>query len=1108
MRRELESAKGVVLGPYRALVETEFVLGALLSCVEIIRPACILFTKMRKVALALVILGALAIGLCWPFERAPSVEWLLQTTVLDPRPVAGRLSWEQLYAPYPEASCSAPSSFFDSRSQLCRALVRIAIRAERRGSARNRHTLGISHLLCGNVGSATAVLRRAAALAPHDVEILNDFAVAQLSMAQGEGHPDALLDALEAADQALTIGPGAPAARFNRALILQELGLSSLAQSAWRDYLGIDSSSLWAQEARRHLVSITNLTARETWEKAHGRLDAAVEAGDAITISHIVEQFPTEARIHIEDELLGVWAEAHRAGANSEADRRLRAARRLAEALLEGGEHLPMDAIAVIEKAANRSDVLAHLAEGYLSYRRGRKLYTEARYQEAWPEFERAQQALAHAGSPAALLAELHLAILQYQRYEFQQVHQALDQILEGPGIGSYPGLRGRVLWTRALAELASGQPAASFATYQEALASFETGGYKEEVGAVQALLAENLRYLGERDRVWDHLRRACTAARASGDARRLQVALTESANAAIEAGRPAMAHYFRDEAVRIATQAGEPTALAYALLLRSRTSRQVADENGAAEDLAKAGSLLALIPDPRQQERLQADLLIDASTGPELKNPALAVDQLSKALHFYAGSGARFPLGRIYLARARAYIALGDRDAAETDFASGIEEYERQRRRIPEEHFQISFFDRSRALFEAMMQLELDRGRSASAFDYAERQRARALLDHLGDLLNHQQRERLLASVEMPRTSQEICRNMPPRVAVVEYALLEDRLLSWVLRRDRLKVSQQRIRRSEVERSVALLREALLRPAVGGRGPAASALLYDLLLRPLQPYLEPGDTVVLVADGALHAVPFAALFDVHSRHYFVQDHALVYAPSASFYLRAIARDHRQGPLGAATALAVGNPVAPDRTERNLPDLPYAEREARALAAQFPGSELLVGRQATRKAVLAGAARHPLLHFAGHALVNREFPFLSYLLLAPGSTADSGELYAHEIHYLRLEQTRLVVLAACSSARGEHTGEGVLSLARAFLAAGVPTVVASLWDVGDRDSVPLFDSFYLRLRQGRSPADALRDAQLALLADASRQGAEQDFTWAAFEVVGSGMFNS
>ena len=82
-----------------------------------------------------------------------------------------------------------------------------------------------------------------------------------------------------------------------------------------------------------------------------------------------------------------------------------------------------------------------------------------------------------------------------------------------------------------------------------------------------------------------------------------------------------------------------------------------------------------------------------------------------------------------------------------------------------------------------------------------------------------------------------------------------------------------------------------------------------------------------------------------------------------------------------------------------------------------------------------------------------------------------------------LRRTRLVVLAACTTAGGAiRRGEGILSLARPFLAAGVPSVVATLWDIDDHASVAFFADFHARLAAGGQPARALRAAQLSAIA--------------------------
>jgi CHAT domain-containing protein len=98
---------------------------------------------------------------------------------------------------------------------------------------------------------------------------------------------------------------------------------------------------------------------------------------------------------------------------------------------------------------------------------------------------------------------------------------------------------------------------------------------------------------------------------------------------------------------------------------------------------------------------------------------------------------------------------------------------------------------------------------------------------------------------------------------------------------------------------------------------------------------------------------------------------------------------------------------------------------------------------------------------------------------------------------------RLVVLAGCSTANGKvWDSEGVANLGRPFLAAGVPTVVASLWQVGDRASFALLDEFYGRLRAGADPGSALRQAQASMIHHTD-PALRSPRSWAAFSLVGA-----
>jgi CHAT domain-containing protein len=167
------------------------------------------------------------------------------------------------------------------------------------------------------------------------------------------------------------------------------------------------------------------------------------------------------------------------------------------------------------------------------------------------------------------------------------------------------------------------------------------------------------------------------------------------------------------------------------------------------------------------------------------------------------------------------------------------------------------------------------------------------------------------------------------------------------------------------------------------------------------------------------------------------------------------------------------------------------------VADHYAGASVLVRGEATedRAKSLAGGAR--LLHFATHGELNESDPLASGLLLAPGG-GDDGRLEVREIFGLDL-QAQLVVLSACETGLGQlSTGDELIGLQRAFLYAGTPAVVTTLWKVDDRASFVLMREFYGRLAKA-DPARALQEAQRAALKEFPHP-----FAWAAFGLTGVG----
>ncbi len=276
-----------------------------------------------------------------------------------------------------------------------------------------------------------------------------------------------------------------------------------------------------------------------------------------------------------------------------------------------------------------------------------------------------------------------------------------------------------------------------------------------------------------------------------------------------------------------------------------------------------------------------------------------------------------------------------------------------------------------------------------------------------------------------------------------------------------------------------------VVKAAVGSR--AVYGRLYEALWQPIEAWLPsvPGARVAVIPHGPLLALPFGALSD-RTGTYLVEKFSLHYAASGAVLLGALDRMAR--PPGATRALLVADPapVAPGAGASSAP-LPGARLEVESIARMLAGSaDVLVGRQASEAAVRAALPGARVVHFATHALVDDADPLGSHLVLgAASSTATQdhdGRLTASEVAGMTLEG-ELVVLAACRSARGPISSDGIAGLTRAFQSAGVPTVLATLWDVSDRATARVIDRFYREWTAGAPKDAALRAAQLALIRD-------------------------
>ena len=250
---------------------------------------------------------------------------------------------------------------------------------------------------------------------------------------------------------------------------------------------------------------------------------------------------------------------------------------------------------------------------------------------------------------------------------------------------------------------------------------------------------------------------------------------------------------------------------------------------------------------------------------------------------------------------------------------------------------------------------------------------------------------------------------------------------------------------------------------------------------------------------------------------YLVRRSPVSYGPSASVLHQLRTRRTDRAPP-TRDLLALGDPVFAAEAETgstaaepvrligpgDLERLPYTGDEVRSIARLFPEdrADVLLRGEATEARLrrLSANRTYRYVHLATHGLINDRRPDFSGIALSADTTAATdGLLQAAEIFNLSVNAD-LVVLSACETGLGRLVrGEGLVGLTRAFMYAGTPSLVVSLWSVADRSTARLMERLYEGLTDDRAKAEALRTAKLALLGD---EALAHPFNWAPFVLVG------
>jgi len=1044
-------------------------------------------------AFAVVLIAAIGFSIYFFRNSAPTELAELQTIYEKDRPVQPRISGFK-YAPL--AAVRGADDNQENTNKIRRIEINLLDAVAKNPSAETRRDLGVFYLTQRKFTDAIRELEKAAALDGVNAKILNDLGSAYFESAQtepGEKKLEILAKALENFSRAFELNPNLLEALFNKSLCLQEMPLlTNQARESWTLYLEKDSTSDWAQEARKNLEILENLkTTSKTKEQILEDFLAAYRTGDKETAWKInCQTKDLIAEVWLPDQLTRRYLETR----NQED----------IEALKFIGE---------LEKTTNADFFVTDLAEFYSKIEEsqvesllkaktlmkdGFQSLKDSKNDEAARIFEESARLFSKTGNDLEeKIAELWSAQSKPRQGKIGESLETLNALEKYSSAKNYKWLGGQAVYW--ISENYFFQKKFT----QRIELCKETLSLSEEIGDTQAQQKSIVCLTDTFDKIGD-----------SGESLKYLAHMPNAKDlyyyGKIQAWRNNLftANLFnRMQMFAAAENFGkESLAVAKTMLDKSDAlngsleflARMYAKEKRfeAALNLANESKLLA---QDKAEGKIKIFILAKATLQTAdakrlMERHVEALSDYDAAIELYS----QIPENTlndfaVHKGKLLCYHALNWQMELETELETVLNLSEKYRSKILKDDERQTFFDNEQIVYDVAVENNLLNGESAKAFEIVESSKARSLLDSI----EQKKSESFFAGISKPLSLSEIQARMPENVQLVQFAVLPKKTAVWIVTKKEINAVEIDIFEDDLEKKISDYLELIVKKSDKAEIEKSGKELYSLLVKPILSGLDSSKEICLLPDKSLHGLTFAALISDDGR-FLLEDLKIFYSPSASIFVFASEKARELGNKKDEHLLSIGNPAFDKKANANLQALPSAEEEARLIAEFYPNAEQFSGSNATKSNFLARLPNAEIVHFAGHYVV-AEKPRFSKLLFS------DGDLRSFEIAEMYLPKTKLVVLSACQTGIEKfYKGEGAVGAARTFLAIGAPAVVASRWQVDSEATKDLMIAFHrARREKNLNITEALRAAQIKMLAG-DNENFRQPYFWSAFSMIGAG----
>ncbi len=1045
----------------------------------------------------------------------------LKAAYSEERPVESRISGFD-YARYPSMRGAVATIKFDSLKRKLADNI-LHEQADKKKNATSFHALGKFYLTEKNPSEAVKYFELALKDDERNAKLHNDLAVALMEREKTRGPNEFTGEdnakALEHLRRAIELDDSLLEAHFNLALCHQYQKLWRQAEEDWKKYLEKDSHSQWAEEARQNLKQVEERKQRvsQNREQLWRAFLTAYQNRDPDQAWQAYKHSRLNTGSFITQRLIDDYLALAFSGRQAEAADRLQALLFAGDVELQKvNDRFTYDLAHFYRSASPQQLQKVSQARGLV--KSAYEHYGKSLLDEAINRYQQAKKLIDQAGNVCeATLTEYWLG-----HCYFRQLNAKQSLIVLEPGANNCKSRKYQWLFALFLNDLAN--ISTLLTKYSKAIEYSSrslslTREIEDDHGALRGItqLADVYK---NTNRHYESLLFA-------------QQALNLADQTSASASQVAAIYFFaawnysfmnlsiaaidhQEEALKLSQEMNNPLAVSRYYVQLGLMYEKIENYGEAVKMIQHSIEMgNKLHPDETGKEIVGYSLLYLGQIHRETNALTDSITDYDKVIQLYQEGEKPFLLFKARKGRLLTYLRQGNDVAVAQELKQVLDMYEQHRVNILEESNRSSFFDTEQDIYDLAIEFAYSRLHSSpKAFEYSEMCRARSLFNSAnvppemlpeGDLpeLRYQ-------STTQPLGLKSIQEQLPNQTQVLQFAALDNNLIFWVLSSTRVESRITNTGLKELDQKVTGYLHALSANTNNKSDDASAAAreLYGLLIKPIEDLLDKDTRLCIVPDKSLNRLPFASLISPGTGKYLIEERAIFVSPSANMLVVSTDKAKQKEKVKSERLLSIGNPRFDKETFRSQKDLPWSAIEASEISAFYQAPTILVDRNAREVAVRREIERADVAHLAMHYVPDERTPLLSVLPLAeeqsPASKNSDGRLQTYELYQLNLSRLRLVVLSACQTGIEQYyKGEGAISLARSFQAAGIPLVVASLWPVESYPTKELMVSFHKHRQSGHGlpTVEALRRAQLEMLNSPEPQ-LRNPYHWAAFAVIG------